>query len=49
VLVNCAGIIRRGEEHRARAFARVVDVNLNGTLRACAAARGALADAAARS
>ena len=43
VLVNCAGIIRRGEEHRPEAFARVVDVNLNGTLRACAAARGALA------
>ncbi len=43
VLVNCAGIIRRGEEHEPAAFARVVDVNLNGTLRACAAARGALA------
>ena len=43
VLVNCAGVIRRGEEHEPAAFARVVDVNLNGTLRACAAARGALA------
>ncbi|HEX8375145.1 MAG TPA: SDR family NAD(P)-dependent oxidoreductase, partial [Geminicoccaceae bacterium] len=29
VLVNCAGIIRRGEEHRPEAFARVIDVNLN--------------------
>lgn len=43
VLVNCAGIVRRGEEHEPAAFARVVDVNLNGTLRACAAVRGALA------
>jgi NAD(P)-dependent dehydrogenase (short-subunit alcohol dehydrogenase family) len=49
VLVNCAGVIRRGEEHEPAAFARVVDVNLNGTLRACAAARGALARRAARS
>jgi NAD(P)-dependent dehydrogenase (short-subunit alcohol dehydrogenase family) len=43
ILVNCAGIIRRGEEHEPEAFAQVVDVNLNGTLRACAAARPLLA------
>lgn len=43
VLVNCAGVIRRGAEHEPEAFARVVDVNLNGTLRACAAARPLLA------
>ncbi|MCI2418319.1 SDR family oxidoreductase [Saccharopolyspora sp. K220] len=43
VLVNCAGIIRRGEELEPEAFARVVDVNLTGTMRACAAARELLA------
>ncbi|MEU5850285.1 SDR family NAD(P)-dependent oxidoreductase [Saccharopolyspora shandongensis] len=43
VLVNCAGIIRRGAELEPEAFARVVDVNLTGTMRACAAARALLA------
>ncbi|MGP4017442.1 SDR family NAD(P)-dependent oxidoreductase [Saccharopolyspora sp. 5N708] len=43
VLVNCAGIIRRGEELEPETFARVVDVNLTGTMRACAAARELLA------
>jgi NAD(P)-dependent dehydrogenase (short-subunit alcohol dehydrogenase family) len=38
-LVNCAGIIRRGEELEPAAFEQVVDINLNGTMRACAAAR----------
>jgi len=42
-LVNCAGIIRRGDEHDAETFAAVVDVNLTGTMRVCAAARGLLA------
>jgi NAD(P)-dependent dehydrogenase (short-subunit alcohol dehydrogenase family) len=42
VLVNCAGIIRRGAELEPEAFAEVVDINLNGTMRMCAAARGAL-------
>jgi len=43
VLVNCAGIIRRGlAEHDPAVFADVVDINLNGTIRACTAARGAL-------
>lgn len=39
ILVNCAGIIRRGEEHDPQVFADVIDVNLTGTLRLCAAAR----------
>lgn len=43
VLVNCAGMIRRGEEHEPEVFEQVIDVNLNGTLRACAAARPLLA------
>lgn len=43
VVVNCAGIIRRGAEHEIDVFADVVDINLTGTMRVCAAARGALA------
>lgn len=39
VVVNCAGIIRRGAEHDPTAFAEVIDINLNGTMRVCAAAR----------
>jgi NAD(P)-dependent dehydrogenase (short-subunit alcohol dehydrogenase family) len=39
VLVNCAGILRRGAELDPAVFAEVVDINLNGTMRACAAAR----------
>ena len=39
VLVNCAGVIRRGEEHDPAVFASVLDINLNGTMRTCAAAR----------
>jgi NAD(P)-dependent dehydrogenase (short-subunit alcohol dehydrogenase family) len=39
ILVNCAGIIRRDDEHDADVFAEVVDINLNGTMRCCAAAR----------
>ncbi len=39
VVVNCAGIIQRGTEHEPEAFARTIDVNLNGTMRVCAAAR----------
>jgi len=42
VVVNCAGIIRRGGELDAEAFAQVVDINLNGTMRVCAAARAGL-------
>ena len=43
VLVNCAGVIRRGQEHEPEVFADVVDINLNGTQRCCAAARALLA------
>lgn len=39
VLVNSAGIIRRDEEFDLDVFARVLDVNLTGTMRACVAAR----------
>jgi NAD(P)-dependent dehydrogenase (short-subunit alcohol dehydrogenase family) len=43
VLVNCAGVIRRGAEHEPEVFAEVLDINLNGTMRCCAAARPLLA------
>jgi len=42
VVVNCAGIIRRGAELEPEAFEQVVDINLNGTMRVCAAARAGL-------
>jgi NAD(P)-dependent dehydrogenase (short-subunit alcohol dehydrogenase family) len=39
VLVNCAGTIRRGgAEHDPAVFAQVIDINLTGTMRVCAAA-----------
>jgi NAD(P)-dependent dehydrogenase (short-subunit alcohol dehydrogenase family) len=44
VLVNAAGVIRRGDEYDPEVFARVVDVNLTGTMRACVAARPLLAE-----
>ncbi len=43
VLVNCAGVIRRGEELDPEVFQSVVDINLNGTMRMFAAARPLLA------
>jgi NAD(P)-dependent dehydrogenase (short-subunit alcohol dehydrogenase family) len=43
VLVNAAGILRRGDEHQPEVFQEVVDVNLTGTMRACVAARPLLA------
>ena len=47
VLVNCAGTIRRGgTELDPAVFDEVVDVNLSGTMRVCAAARPLLAVAA---
>jgi NAD(P)-dependent dehydrogenase (short-subunit alcohol dehydrogenase family) len=49
VLVNCAGIIRRGDEHDPAVFAEVIDINLNGTMRMCAAARPLLAASGAGS
>jgi NAD(P)-dependent dehydrogenase (short-subunit alcohol dehydrogenase family) len=44
MLVNCAGIIRRGSEHDPETFMQVVDINLNGTMRLCAAARSRLSE-----
>lgn len=43
VLVNCAGIIRRVDEHRVEVFEQVLNVNLTGTMRCCSAARPLLA------
>ncbi len=42
VVVNCAGIIRRGAELDPDVFAQTIDFNLNGTMRVCAAARKGL-------
>jgi NAD(P)-dependent dehydrogenase (short-subunit alcohol dehydrogenase family) len=42
VVVNCAGVIRRGAEHDPVAFAETIDINLTGTMRVCAAARAGL-------
>jgi NAD(P)-dependent dehydrogenase (short-subunit alcohol dehydrogenase family) len=42
-LVNCAGVIRRQDEHDPAVFAQVIDVNLNGTMRLCSACRPKLA------
>lgn len=42
VVVNCAGIIKRGQELDPDVFSTVLDINLNGTLRVCAAAVDAL-------
>jgi NAD(P)-dependent dehydrogenase (short-subunit alcohol dehydrogenase family) len=44
VLVNCAGTIRRGgAELDPAVFDDVIDINLNGTMRVCSAARPKLA------
>jgi NAD(P)-dependent dehydrogenase (short-subunit alcohol dehydrogenase family) len=43
ILVNCAGVIRRGAEHDPKVFAEVIDINLTGTMRLCAASRPLLA------
>ncbi|MEQ8700061.1 MAG: SDR family oxidoreductase [Bauldia litoralis] len=43
VLVNAAGIIRRGKEFDLAVFADVVDINLTGTMRLSSACRAALA------
>ena len=42
-LVNCAGILRKGEEYDIATFSRVIDVNLTGTMRCCLAAHPLLA------
>jgi len=43
VLVNAAGMIRRGHEHNIDVFQQVLDVNLNGTMRVSMAAYEKLA------
>ncbi|MEO7762635.1 MAG: SDR family oxidoreductase [Casimicrobiaceae bacterium] len=43
ILVNCAGMIRRNDEHRIDVFEDVIDVNLTGTMRMCVAARSRIA------
>jgi NAD(P)-dependent dehydrogenase (short-subunit alcohol dehydrogenase family) len=43
VLVNAAGIIRRGDEHRPDVFREVVEINLTGAMRAAEAAHDLLA------
>ena len=42
VLINAAGIIRREKELDPNVFAEVIDVNLNGVMRCCSAARSKL-------
>jgi len=42
VLINAAGIIRREAEHDPEVFQQVIDVNLNGAMRVCTAARPVL-------
>lgn len=42
VVVNCAGVIQRQAELEPEAFAKTIDINLNGTMRVCAAAREGL-------
>jgi NAD(P)-dependent dehydrogenase (short-subunit alcohol dehydrogenase family) len=42
-LVNCAGILLRGDEYDIDVFVRVLDVNLTGTMRCCLAAHPLLA------
>ena len=43
-LVNCAGILMRGDEYDIDVFARVLDVNLTGTMRCCLAAHPLLTE-----
>ncbi|TCC62248.1 SDR family oxidoreductase [Kribbella pittospori] len=43
VVVNAAGIIRRGDEHRPEVFREVLEINLTGALRASEAAHDLLA------
>jgi NAD(P)-dependent dehydrogenase (short-subunit alcohol dehydrogenase family) len=43
IVVNCAGIIRRVEEHQLDVFEQVLAINLTGTMRVCTAAHAKLA------
>src|SRR5690606_7073293 len=44
ILVNCAGIICRGEEFKLPVFERVLNINLIGTMRLCEESRPLLAN-----
>lgn len=44
-LVNCAGILRRGDEYDIEVFQQVISVNLTGTMRCCLAAHPLLSGA----
>ncbi len=44
-LVNCAGILMRGQEYDLDTFQKVIDINLVGTMRMCVTAKDKLADA----
>jgi NAD(P)-dependent dehydrogenase (short-subunit alcohol dehydrogenase family) len=46
IVVNCAGVIRRVEEHQLDVFEKVLAINLTGTMRVCSAAREKLARSA---
>lgn len=43
IVVNCAGILRRGVEHQPEEFEKTIAVNLTGTMRVCTHARPRLA------
>lgn len=43
IVVNAAGVIRRGEEHDPEVFRQVIDINLNGAMRVAAATQQRLA------
>jgi NAD(P)-dependent dehydrogenase (short-subunit alcohol dehydrogenase family) len=43
IVVNAAGVIRRGEEHDPEVFRQVIDINLNGAMRVAVATRQRLA------
>ena len=46
ILINCAGIICRGEEFKLSVFERVLNINLTGTMRLCEEFRPLLAKSA---
>jgi NAD(P)-dependent dehydrogenase (short-subunit alcohol dehydrogenase family) len=43
IVINAAGVIRRGEEHDPEVFGQVIDINLNGAMRVATAVRSRLA------
>ena len=45
VLINAAGVLRRGEEYQPEVFAAVLDINLTASMRLAVACKPALAKA----